>query len=145
MPVGDGSDAYVPVTFDNNSHIEGPFCHGTKSALEVGEELVSGQPSNVPQGRVSNNVYFSVQVGLSLPGTNKHIGILEGAGPISRHKRGRTTFLTLDPTPLAGLQQWASQFHTHWGTGDGSFENYDHYLTKAPPDARGSSRTKGPP
>jgi DNA-binding transcriptional ArsR family regulator len=81
--------------------------------------------------------------GLSLPAMNKHIGVLEGAGLIKRHKRGRTTFLTLDPAPLTGVQQWAGQFHTHWGTGDGSFENYDHYLTRTT-NPRGTSRRKGP-
>lgn len=83
--------------------------------------------------------------GLSLPAINKHLGVLEGAGLIKRHKRGRTTFLTLDPAPLIGLQQWAGQFHTHWGTGDGSFENYDHYLFGTIPDGRGSSRRKDLP
>ncbi len=82
--------------------------------------------------------------GLSLPAINKHIGVLEGAGLIKRHKRGRTTFLTLDPGPLTGLQQWAGQFATHWGTGDGSFENYDHYLTNTTTNTRGKSRRKGP-
>lgn len=82
--------------------------------------------------------------GLSLPAINKHIGVLEGSGLIKRHKRGRTTFLTLDPSPLTVLQQWAGQFHTHWGTGDGSFENYEQYLTETTTIARGSSRRKGP-
>ena len=66
--------------------------------------------------------------GLSLPAINKHIAVLEGAGLIRRHKQGRTTFLTLDPAPLARLQQWANQFHPHWGRGEGTFENYASYL-----------------
>jgi DNA-binding transcriptional ArsR family regulator len=82
--------------------------------------------------------------GLSLPAINKHIGVLEGAGLIKRHKRGRTTFLTLNPAPLTVLQQWAGQFQTHWGTGDGSFDNYDHYLTETSTNVRGPGRTKGP-
>ena len=53
--------------------------------------------------------------GLSLPAINKHIGVLEGAGLIKRHKKGRTTFLTLDPAPVALLQHWAAQFHTLLG------------------------------
>jgi uncharacterized protein YbgA (DUF1722 family) len=82
--------------------------------------------------------------GLSLPAINKHIGVLEGAGLIKRHKRGRTTFLTLHPAPLTVLQQWAGQFHTHWGTGEGTFENYDQYLTENATTARGSGRRKDP-
>lgn len=81
--------------------------------------------------------------GLSLPAINKHIGVLEGAGLIKRHKRGRTTFLTLDPAPLTGLQRWAGQFHTHWGTGDGSFANYDIYLSETRPTVSGKRRKKG--
>ena len=71
----------------------------------------------------------------------KHLAVLDAAGLIKRHKKGRTTFVTLDPAPLALLQAWAGEFHTHWGAGDGTYENYDHYLT-APP-ASGSRRTKG--
>jgi rifampin ADP-ribosylating transferase len=54
----DGID-HVPVTYDRCDHIEGPFFHGTKSALEVGDELVAGYGSNFQQGRTSNNIYFS--------------------------------------------------------------------------------------
>jgi len=50
---------YVPVTFESCLHIQGPFFHGTKVALEVGDELVAGQGSNFQQGRVSNNIYFT--------------------------------------------------------------------------------------
>ncbi len=83
--------------------------------------------------------------GLSLPAINKHIGVLEGAGLIKRHKNGRTTFLTLIPTPLTLLQRWAGQFHTHWGTGEGTFENYESYLTDTTTDSRDSKRQKGSP
>lgn len=82
--------------------------------------------------------------GLSLPAINKHLGVLEAAGLIKRHKRGRTTFLTLDPAPLVVLQRWAGQFHTYWGTGDGTFENYEQYLTETTTTVRGSSRRKRP-
>ena len=58
----DAIDAYVPVTFDRCDHIKGPFYHGTKSALDVGDQLVPGHSSNFEQGRVSNNVYFSALV-----------------------------------------------------------------------------------
>lgn len=80
--------------------------------------------------------------GLSLPAINKHLGVLDDVGLIKRHKRGRTTFLTLDPAPLDLLQRWASQFHTHWGAGEGSFENYEHYLTATTTRTRGSGRRK---
>ena len=62
---------------------------------------------------------------------------------ITRHKKGRTTFLSLEPAPLTLLQQWAGQFHTYWGTGEGTFENYDCYLTDTTTNARGSGRRTG--
>jgi hypothetical protein len=55
---GDGGD-HVPVTFDRCDHVDGPFYHGTKSALEVGDQLVPGHGSNYHDGRTSNNIYFS--------------------------------------------------------------------------------------
>jgi rifampin ADP-ribosylating transferase len=52
----------TPVTYDSCSDIEGPFYHGTKSAIDVGTELVPGYGSNFQEGRVSNNIYFSALV-----------------------------------------------------------------------------------
>ena len=60
--VGEHDIAYVPVTFDRCDHIEGPFYHGTRSALLVGDQLVPGHDSNFQEGRVSNNVYFAALV-----------------------------------------------------------------------------------
>ena len=53
-----GSD-YVSVTCDHCDHIAGPFFHGTKAALAVGDELVGGYGSNFHHGRTSNNIYFT--------------------------------------------------------------------------------------
>ena len=63
-PAATGAErtAHVPVTLENCEHIEGPFFHGTKSRLEVGDELMPGRNSNFQQGRVSNNIYFTALV-----------------------------------------------------------------------------------
>ena len=37
----------------------GPFFHGTKSRVEVGDHLVPGFGSNFQEGRVANNIYFA--------------------------------------------------------------------------------------
>ena len=50
------------VTYERCEHVGGPFFHGTKAALEVGEELVPGHGSNFQEGRVSNNIYFTALV-----------------------------------------------------------------------------------
>jgi rifampin ADP-ribosylating transferase len=60
--VSDNNTTHVPVTFDSCEHVEGPFFHGTKAALEIGDELVAGYGSNFQAGRVSNNIYFSALV-----------------------------------------------------------------------------------
>jgi DNA-binding transcriptional ArsR family regulator len=61
---------------------------------------------------------------LSLPAIHKHIKVLESAGMITRKKVGRTNFLTLNRESLRGLQQWAMQFHTYWGSDNATLENY---------------------
>jgi hypothetical protein len=47
------------VTFESCRDLPGPFFHGTKAVLDVGDELVPGRGSNFQQGRVSNNIYFA--------------------------------------------------------------------------------------
>ncbi|HEY5248182.1 MAG TPA: NAD(+)--rifampin ADP-ribosyltransferase [Dermatophilaceae bacterium] len=83
---------HTPVTYDRYAHIEGPFYHGTKSALEAGAELVPGCGSNFQQGRVSNNIYFAALVktaawgaelatALAGSGERGHIYVVELMGP----------------------------------------------------------------
>jgi hypothetical protein len=60
--VGNSDSARVPVTYEHCAHISGPFYHGTKSALEIGEDLVPGHGSNFQEGRVSNHIYFTALV-----------------------------------------------------------------------------------
>ena len=82
----------MPVTYESCGHIVGPFFHGTKYALEIGDELVAGNPSNYHEGRVSNNIYFSALVetaawgaelatALAGCGERGHIYVVEPLGP----------------------------------------------------------------
>src|SRR3954465_4917133 len=93
MRMDDSSSTYVPVTFDDCDHIGGPFYHGTKSSLEVGEELVAGRGSNFHQGRVSNNIYFTAlletavwgaELATALTGSDArgHVYVVEPTGPV---------------------------------------------------------------
>ena len=86
------NSTHVPVTYDRCEHIEGPFYHGTKAVLEVGDELVPGYGSNFQAGRVSNNIYFSAlvetaawgaELATALAGSSErgHIYIVEPLGP----------------------------------------------------------------
>lgn len=83
---------HTPVTYESCAHIEGPFYHGTKCALEVGAELVPGYASNFQESRVSNNIYFTALVGtaawgaelataLAGSGERGHIYVVEPMGP----------------------------------------------------------------
>ena len=90
--MGENSSSHVPVTYERCAHVEGPFYHGTKAALEVGDELVPGRGSNFQQGRVSNHVYFTALVdtaawgaelatALAESGERGHIYVVEPLGP----------------------------------------------------------------
>jgi Rifampin ADP-ribosyl transferase len=85
-------DSWVPVTYEHCDHVEGPFFHGTKSVLAVGDELVPGFGSNFQAGRVSNNIYFSALVetavwgaelatALAGDGERGHVYLVEPLGP----------------------------------------------------------------
>jgi len=80
------------VTLDNCQHIRGPFYHGTKVALEIGDELLPGYGSNFHEGRVSNNIYFAAlidtaawgaELATALAGSTErgHIYVVEPMGP----------------------------------------------------------------
>jgi hypothetical protein len=88
----DEDSSYVPVTYEHCDHVAGPFFHGTKSAVAVGDELVPGFGSNFQAGRVSNNIYFTALVdtavwgaelatALAGDGERGHIYVVEPQGP----------------------------------------------------------------
>ena len=60
--MGENGSTHVPVTYERCEHIPGPFYHGTKAVLEVGDELVPGFGSNFQEHRISNNIYFTALV-----------------------------------------------------------------------------------
>ena len=89
----DGNDGTrAPVTYENDDRLRGPFYHGTRSAVAVGEELVPGRSSNFQAGRVSNHIYFTAlvdtaawgaQLATALAGSTErgHIYEVEPLGP----------------------------------------------------------------
>jgi hypothetical protein len=88
----DENSTHVPVTYERCGHIAGPFYHGTKAALEVGDELVPGFGSNYQERRVSNNIYFSALVETAVWGAELatalagsahrgHVYVVEPLGP----------------------------------------------------------------
>lgn len=51
---------------------------------------------------------------ISLPGTLKHLGVLESAGLISRSKQGRTVTVRLCREPLSDAEEWLHRTRTFW-------------------------------
>lgn len=88
----EASTTQIPVTYDHCAHVTGPFYHGTRTALAVGDELIPGHGSNYHAGRVSNHIYFSALVdtaawgaelatALAGSGQRGHIYVVEPLGP----------------------------------------------------------------
>jgi Rifampin ADP-ribosyl transferase len=90
--MGESESTHVPVTYERYEHVAGPFYHGTKSALDAGDELVPGYGSNFQKGRVSNNIYFTTlvdtaawgaELAIALFGSGErgHVYVVEPLGP----------------------------------------------------------------
>jgi hypothetical protein len=92
MIAGVEEPARVPVTYDSCDHVTGPFFHGTRADLAVGDELVPGRGSNFQAGRVMNHVYFTAlvdtavwgaELATALAGSEErgHVYVVEPLGP----------------------------------------------------------------
>jgi DNA-binding transcriptional ArsR family regulator len=51
---------------------------------------------------------------ISLNSTSKHIRVLEGAGLVRRHVRGREHILSLEAAPLAEASEWIDHYQRFW-------------------------------
>jgi rifampin ADP-ribosylating transferase len=91
-PEGEPDPGWLPVTLERCDHVDGPFFHGTKSTLGVGDHLVPGYESNFHEGRRSNHVYFAAlietavwgaQLATALAGSAQrgHVYVVEPTGP----------------------------------------------------------------
>ncbi len=58
----------------------GPFYHGTKADLQIGDLLVPGYHSNYGQGKKANFIYFTATMDAAIWGAELAIG--EGSGHI---------------------------------------------------------------
>ncbi len=52
-------DEWTPVTLENCDSVAGPFYHGTKANLSVGDLLTAGFVSNYRDDVVMNHIYFT--------------------------------------------------------------------------------------
>jgi len=53
------NDEWVPVCHENCHRVDGPFYHGTRADLSVGDLLTAGFTSNYDDRVVMNHVYFT--------------------------------------------------------------------------------------
>jgi rifampin ADP-ribosylating transferase len=86
------NNEWIPISHENCEQVKGPFYHGTKANLVIGDLLVSGHPSNFEEGRISNHLYFAThleaaiwgaELAMALSGLDGrgHIYIVEPTGP----------------------------------------------------------------
>ncbi|MGH1540660.1 MAG: ArsR/SmtB family transcription factor [Arenicella sp.] len=51
---------------------------------------------------------------MSFAAVSKHINVLERAGLVTRNRRGRETFIQLNPEPLQNAQEWIDFYQQFW-------------------------------
>ena len=61
---------------------------------------------------------------MSLPAISKHLGVLEKAGLIQRHKDGRIRRCELNAGPLESAAEWIKFYRQFWEARFDSLENY---------------------
>lgn len=113
----------TPISHQNCSQVEGPFYHGTRAKLAIGDLLLPGFPSHFEQGRRLKHLYFSAMMEPAIWGAELamalsqlegrgHIYIVEPTGPFEddpnlTNKRfaGNPTksYRTSEPLRIAGI------------------------------------------
>lgn len=69
-----------PVTLENSHLVQGPFFHGTRVALLVGDLLSPGYPSNYERARVLSHIYFSALLEPAIWGAELSVAFAGAAG-----------------------------------------------------------------
>lgn len=116
-----------PVSYENCQHVQGPFYHGTRVELSIGDVLTTGHPSHFERGRSLRHTYFSAmlepavwgaELAVALSGSDGrgHIYIVEPTGPFEddpnlTNKRftGNPTrsYRTREPLRITGIvEEW---------------------------------------
>lgn len=118
---------WTPVSYETCQHVSGPFYHGTKVSLSIGDLLTTGYLSHFDNGRALRHVYFSAlmepaiwgaELAMALSGLAGRgcIYIVEPTGPFEddpnlTNKRfpGNPTrsYRTCDPLEVVGVvEDW---------------------------------------
>lgn len=117
------ADEWTPVSYENCEHVSGPFFHGTKVSMNVGELLSPGHPCNFEEDRALKHIYFAsrmeaaiwgAELASSLSGADGrgYIYVVEPLGPFEddpnvTNKRfpGNPTrsYRTQEPLKIVGM------------------------------------------
>ena len=62
---------------------------------------------------------------MSLPAVSKHLRVLERAGLVRRHRRGRVHQMKLEAAPMKQAVQWIEEYRRFW---EGSLDRLADYL-----------------
>lgn len=62
---------------------------------------------------------------MSQPAVSKHLKVLEGAGLVSRHRRGTANLSRIEPVALRGADDWLERYRAVW---EERFERLDEVL-----------------
>jgi DNA-binding transcriptional ArsR family regulator len=62
---------------------------------------------------------------MSLPAVSKHLRVLEKAGLICRHRKGRVHRLKLEAKPMQAASQWIEEYRRFW---EERLDRLDEYL-----------------
>lgn len=121
------SNDVIPISHENCEQVLGPFYHGTKANLSIGDLLTTGHPSHFEEGRALKHVYFSTllepaiwgaELAPALSGLDGrgYIYIVEPTGPFEddpnlTNKRfpGNPTnsYRTCEPVKVVGVvEEW---------------------------------------
>ncbi|MEO0795407.1 MAG: metalloregulator ArsR/SmtB family transcription factor [Verrucomicrobiota bacterium] len=74
---------------------------------------------------------LAARFSISAPAISKHLRVLERAGLLSRHKRGRVHWISLEAEPLAEANQWIQQYQQFW---ESNLDALDQFLKDTVPD-----------
>jgi DNA-binding transcriptional ArsR family regulator len=74
-------------------------------------------------------------IGLTQPGTSKHLRVLRDAGLVSSHADAQRRVYVLDARPLAALDVWLDPYRRMW---EGSLDALERHLDRVNPPEEGS-------
>jgi DNA-binding transcriptional ArsR family regulator len=78
---------------------------------------------------------LTARLGLSQPGTSKHLRVLRDAGLVDVHRDAQRRVYRLRPEPLADLDAWLAPYRRLWTD---AFDALEQHLDSAPGSAAGS-------